>query len=362
MDLFTPLLLLSIVAAVAHATFGVLSFLGGWYAVLGFFFVLIFLQRRAVAAAQEREALYKDVSDWVVAEHNKLYENRNGTSGAREFANYACLFTRVANLEDDTKLDELTRKKEKLVSLRPFDYETVSKITKALGEDMTFNSNAIEGNKITARETTIILAGIMIPRFQKQVTQAEFHQIIGHDKALKEIVRMVNADEQLTVKHLLSLHKMVMHESSIGGILRSGEELALINRVKVLLAPPLAVEDLVKQFLEWLAKNNNMHPFLLAITCHSIFVRIHPFKDGNGRMARLLMNFVLIRAKYPYLIVLNKKRDQYLHAVMQWQDGDPQPLTKFMLKMLNASFDKYFIALGVTLDSPPTSPSRLKTE
>jgi Fic family protein len=362
MDLFTPLLLLSIVAAVAHATFGVLGFIGGWYAVISFFFVLILLQRRAVAAAEEQEALYRNVSEWVVAEHNKLYENKVGTTGAREFANYASLFTREANLEDDTKLDELTRKKEKLVSLRPFDHETVSNITKALGEDMTFNSNAIEGNKITARETTIILAGLMVPRFQKNVTQAEFYQIIGHDKALKEIARMVKTDEQLTVKHILTLHKMVLQESSDGGILRSGEELALINRVKVLFGPPLAVEDLVKQFLEWLAKSNTMHPFLLAVTCHSIFVRIHPFKDGNGRMARLLMNFVLLRAHYPYLIVLNKKRDQYLDAVMQWQDGDPQQLTNFMFKMLYASFDKYFTALGVTLDSPPSSPSRLKTE
>lgn len=227
---------------------------------------------------------------------------------------------------------------------------------------MTFNSNAIEGNKITARETTIILEGLMIPRFQKQVTQAEFRQIIGHDKALKEIVRMVNADDQLTVERLLVLHQMVLQESSCGGILRSGEELALINRVKVLLGPPLAVEDVVKQFLGWLAKNNTMDPFLLAVTCHSIFVHIHPFKDGNGRMARLLMNFVLLRAQYPYLIVLNKKLDQYLDAVLQWRDGDPQPLTNFMFKMLNASFDKYFTALGVTLDSPPSSPSRLKTE
>ena len=79
-------------------------------------------------------------------------------------------------------------------------------------------------------------------------------------------------------------------------------------------------------------------------------------------MARLLMNFVLLRAKYPYLIVLTKKRDQYLDAVQQWQDGDPQPLTNLMFTMLNASFDKYFAALGVTPKSPPRSPTRLKTE
>jgi Fic family protein len=93
----------------------------------------------------------------------------------------------------------LTRKKDKLVTLRPFDQKAFSKVTKAVGDGMTFNSNAIEGNKITARETTIILAGMLIPRFTKKVTQTEFYEIIGHDKALKEIVRMVNFDEHLTV-------------------------------------------------------------------------------------------------------------------------------------------------------------------
>lgn len=343
--LFTPLLFLSF--------------------VIGFLAVLIFLQRRAVAAAERQEALCYEVEAWVRAEHEKLYKNaKKGATGAREFADYAGLFTREAKLEDDTKLGQLTLKKDKLVSLRPFDYDTVSKLTKALGEDMTFNSNAIEGNKITARETTIILAGLMVPRFQHKVTQAEFYQIVGHDRALRQVVGMVNNKEHLTVENLLALHKMVLHESSDGGILRSGEELAAIGAVKVLFAPPLAVEGLIKTFLGWLAKNinNNMHPFLLAVTCHSIFLRIHPFRDGNGRMARLLMNYVLLRAQYPYLIVPNKNRHTYMDATKQWQDGDPEPLTNFMYMRLNATFDKYFAALGVTLNSPPGRPTCLKTE
>jgi Fic family protein len=173
---------------------------------------------------------------------------------------------------------------------------------------------------------------------------------------------MVNFDVPLTMEHLLTLHKMILYTSDDGGILRSGQELVLISGVKVLLAPPNEVKGLVNQFLEWLAEStrSGMHPFLLAVTCHCIFVRIHPFRNGNGRMARLLMNLVLFRAKYPALVVLNSKRNQYMDAIHQWQNGDAQPLTKFMLTMLNTSFDKYFVALGVTSDSPSRSPSRLK--
>jgi Fic family protein len=70
-----------------------------------------------------------------------------------------------------------------------------------------------------------------------------------------------------------------LYNSDDGGVLRSGQELAIISGVKVLLAPPTEVEDLVNQFLKWLAESSrsDMHPFLLAVSCHSIFVRIHPF-------------------------------------------------------------------------------------
>jgi Fic family protein len=134
----------------------------------------------------------------VIAELSELNRNNKRGSGG-VFVSYAKLFTTLANMQDDARLRGLTRKKDKLVTLRPFDQKAFSKVTKAVGDGMTFNSNAIEGNKITARETTIILAGMLIHRFTKKVTQTEFYEIIGHDKALKEIVRMVNFDEHLTV-------------------------------------------------------------------------------------------------------------------------------------------------------------------
>jgi hypothetical protein len=295
MDLFSTLLLLSVVVAVAHGVYGVLDSVGGWCIIAGFVTVLVLCQWAAVVAAQRKEALQFEVSAWVIAELSELNRNKKRGSGG-VFVSYAELFTTLANMEDDAKLVELTRKKDKLVTLRPFDQKAFSKVTKALGDGMTFNSNAIEGNKITARETTTTLAGMLIFRFRKKVTPTEFYEIIGHDKALKEIVRMVNFDEHLTVEHLLALHKLILYNSDDGGVLRSGQELAIISGVKVLLAPPTEVEDLVNQFLKGLAESSrsDMHPFLLAVSCHSVFVRIHSFRDGNGRMARLLMHFVLL--------------------------------------------------------------------
>jgi hypothetical protein len=74
------------------------------------------------------------------------------------------------------------------------------------------------------------------------------------------------------------------------------------------------------------------------------------------------MNSVLLRAKYPALVVLNSKRNQYMDAIQKWQNGNPRPLTKLLFTMLNMTYDTYYVALGVPIDSPPSSPSRLKIE
>jgi len=152
-DLFSPLLLLSVVVAVAHdGVYGVLDSVGGWRTIAGFVTVWVLCQRAAVVAARRKETLRFEASAWVIAELSELNRNKKHGSGG-VFASYAKLFATLANTEDDAKLGELTRKKDKLVTLRPFDQKAFSKVTKALGDDMTFNSNAIEGNKITARET-----------------------------------------------------------------------------------------------------------------------------------------------------------------------------------------------------------------
>merc|ERR1719464_351384 len=121
----------------------------------------------------------------------------------------------------------------------------------------------------------------------------------------------------------------------------------MISVNKKLFAPPLEVENLLKNLLQWLSRSTakGVHPFLLAVSCHTIFVRIHPFRDGNGRMARLLMNYVLLRAGYPALIVLTAKKTQYFEALRAWDSGSTETLTKFMLGMLEESFATYFRAL-----------------
>lgn len=87
--------------------------------------------------------------------------------------------------------------------------------------------------------------------------------------------------------------------------------------------------------------NSNVHPFLVEVESHSFFVRIHPFADGNGRMARLILNLVLLCADYPPVIVPVEKKTVYFDALWSWDGNNTAPLTAFMCGLLHDSFDRY---------------------
>ena len=293
---------------------------------------------------RELEDLYDDTAEWTNKEVDKVYGQSEDPSG-KVFIQYSNLFTNVASL-DATKLDELRAKQAKLQPNRPFRAAAIKELLKKIGKDMTFHTNAIEENRLSAHETEMIMAGCCVGRAREL---RDIFAIVGHQKAFSEVLQLAHNKSDLTVDHLKNLHKMVSFESGNGGILRSGREIAMISGVKTLFAPPWEVENLIKEFLGRLSRNmtENVHPFLLAVSCHGVFGRIRPFRDGNSRMARLLMNYVLLRAGYPALIVHKSRRWQYRDAIKMWNKGDPGPLTSFMLEMLERSFDLYFRTLGI---------------
>jgi Fic family protein len=90
-----------------------------------------------------------------------------------------------------------------------------------------------------------------------------------------------------------------------------------------------------------------MHPFLLAVNFHYMFVRIHPFRDGNGRTARLLSNFFLLQHGFPPIIVPVKQKERYMDSLRKWNIGDSQPFAAHMAELLQESFNLYFSLLKI---------------
>ncbi len=172
----------------------------------------------------------------------------------------------------------------------------------------TYNTNAIEGSAITLEDAREIIHDKISPNKPlRDVKETE-----AHDKAF---LQMLKKNEKITKGLLLTWHKNVFGETKpdIAGKFRD-----YLVRVGTHLAPDWQdVENLMEDFIEFIHKNKKMNPVELAGRAHYKFEKIHPFGDGNGRIGRLLINFILWRSEYPMLIIEYKKRKSYYRALQK---------------------------------------------
>lgn len=172
----------------------------------------------------------------------------------------------------------------------------------------TYNTNAIEGSTITLEEAREIIHDKISPNKPlRDVRETEAHS--------KVFLQMLKKREKITKELLLNWHKNIFGEtkSDIAGRFRN-----YLVRVGPHLAPDWQdVENLMKNLVEFINKNKKMNPIELAGRTHYQFEKIHPFGDGNGRIGRLLMNFILWQNEYPMLIIEYKKRKFYYKALQK---------------------------------------------
>lgn len=169
----------------------------------------------------------------------------------------------------------------------------------------TYNTNAIEGSTLSINETGIILNENITPPGK------DLREIYGALN-MKEAYYYTKKMKDITDGNIKKIHSIVMKnilDAELGEY-RTVPVRIIGSNVK----PPLPIDvcDEMKNFIEWYNKNKNLHPFEIACLLHIKFEKIHPFRDGNGRVGRLLMNFILLKNKYPLLdIKVAKKLDYY---------------------------------------------------
>jgi len=176
----------------------------------------------------------------------------------------------------------------------------------------TYNTNAIEGSTITLEDAREIIHDKISPNKPlRDVRETEAHS--------KVFLQMLKKDDKITRELLLEWHKDIFGETKfdIAGKFRD-----YLVRVGPHLAPDWQdVENLMRDFIEFINKNKKMNFVELAGRAHYQFEKIHPFGDGNGRIGRLLMNFILWHNKYPMLIIEYKKRKFYYKALQKDEDN-----------------------------------------
>ena len=237
-----------------------------------------------------------------------------------------------------TTIEEIDRLKEELDALRPLPSDVVGRIEQKLRLDSNYHSNAIEGNSLTLGETrSLILYGLTA--HGKPIR--DYLDIKGHDEAVKAIEDAVKRNEDLNEVFIRNLHKVLLKEPyEIDAITPEGQptkRLISIGDYKIqpnnvrtstgeiyYFTPPEQVKPAMSDLIDWYRKNENegAHPIVIAATFHYRFVRIHPFDDGNGRMARLLMNMILIKHGYTVAIIPRDERDQYIQTLEQADKGE----------------------------------------
>ncbi|MEN6609957.1 MAG: Fic family protein [Methanoregulaceae archaeon] len=242
----------------------------------------------------------------------------------------------------DTHLMEWIRtKRDRLDALRPLSQDLVEKLHEEMRALHTYNSNAIEGNTLTLSETKLVISeGITIGG----KTLREHLEATGNAQGYDLIVRL--AREHAPINHVTIQQ---IHEVVTKGILESSGQYRTRNvRITGSIRSPPDWQHIIHEMDDLIADVARKDRPIIEMTAylHHRFVAIHPFVDGNGRVARLLGNLYLIENGYPPVVLDQKNRQQYYRALREADTGNLSPFTRFIAMAANESLSHYLAIAG----------------
>jgi Fic family protein len=248
-------------------------------------------------------------------------------------------------------LARLEAKKAQLDSLPPPPAAAIDRLNQQLTVEWIYNSNAIEGSTLTLRETQLILeTGLTIGGKSLR----EHFEVINHKEAIGFVEELVTGPDPITPFHVRQIHKLVLTHID-------DESAGQYRDLPVRIAgtrhqPPGAweVPGLMSEWGDWLVGPAlNLHPVERSALAHHRLVAVHPFIDGNGRTARLVMNLLLMRDGYPPTIILRVNRRQYYRVLAQADEGDESPLVNFVGRAVERGLTLYLEACTPRSSPPP---------
>jgi|UniRef100_UPI00404A81F1 Fic family protein/DNA-binding XRE family transcriptional regulator len=241
-------------------------------------------------------------------------------------------------------LEEIVQLKKKLDLIRSFENH---RITDALAIEYTFESNKIEGNTLTLRETEMVInKGLTV----SGKSMREHLEAINHSEAIAYIRQLVADKSFFTERELLSIHNLILRgiHPEDAGKYRSVQ--VMIQGSSHLPPSPFEIKRSMDDYFYWYQRNHKVvHPIVLAAEMHERLVTIHPFIDGNGRTARLVMNMILLQHGF---VIANIKGDSSsrmayydaLESVQVHQSKDS--FIKFVAEVEKQNLERYLSILS----------------
>lgn len=253
-------------------------------------------------------------------------------------------------------LEKVQQLKAELDGLRPLDTAIEARVMQKLRLDWNYHSNKLEGNTYSYGETKMLLMKGLTAG-GKPVRDSE--EITGHDQAITFIIDSIKQDEPLTEGFIRHLHKLILvrpfqaDAKTPDGLptkrlIKVGEYKTEPNHVETqsgdifYFAEPIDTPAKMQELVQWVREKiagPQVNAVLIAAEFHYRFVRIHPFDDGNGRLARLLMNFVLMKYGYPPIIIRTEDKDNYIAVLEQADFKILKPFVDFVAQNLARSLD-----------------------
>ena len=226
----------------------------------------------------------------------------------------------------------------RLDAARPLPTHTVASLRDKLALEWTYHSNAIEGNTLTLRETKVVLEGITVGGKSLR----EHFEATNHRDAILYVEDIVARNEALTEWQIKNIHSLVLKGIDDGEAGRYRRENVAITGAST--TPPsfLHLDDEMRALIDWHQRADTMPPVARAAELHTRFVKIHPFVDGNGRTARLIMNFELMKVGYPPAVIRKEDRLAYYDALdVACVSGDYDDITQLVGEAVERSLKVY---------------------
>lgn len=255
-------------------------------------------------------------------------------------------------------LDRVEQLKTELDALRPIDPDAEGRIMQKFRLDWNYHSNNLEGNSLTYGETkALILVGITA---QGKPLKDHF-EITGHNEAINWVLNLVKGETELTEVFIRELHTLVLKEASykealtpdgnptrrkieVGKYKTQPNHVITVTGETFYFALPEETAAKMQELVKWFRTEKtktDLNPIVLSTLFHYRFIRIHPFDDGNGRVARILMNFILMQFGYLPVIIDTEDKENY-YRVLTLADADQlDPFVEYIAANLVESFVKF---------------------
>lgn len=247
-------------------------------------------------------------------------------------------------------LQKIEQKKAELDARRPLAVGSLTTLDRWYDVELTYSSNAIEGNTLTHNETALIIEkGITVGG----KTLNEHLEAVDHHAAIRYVRRLATSLSPITERDILEIHEMVLKRSNPTEAGRYSLFQRRIAGSNVILPGPHKIPSLMEEFGQWLNVQPNSPQ--TAFEAHFRLVSIHPFTDGNGRTARLLMNLVLLCGGYPPVSIGPPDRKAYIDALEHRQmTQDAESYEEFLANRLLASLTDYLNVIDSELEGRST--------